>query len=168
MRFEIGLGPLFALLISQSVGAQSHPPPLDTLRAQAKALAGCYQFSWPDSIPALPTLLPRSLELRPVLEGALGYHRLGSFEVRPAEMRNRYRVWKPRGADSLEIELMASATLLPQDILLLGRVVHDTLRGQIIQIDILPDTSHDFPKFRSSVRGRFIATKATCRRRGAA
>ena len=168
MRFEIGLGPLFALLVSQSAGAQSYIPPLDTLRVQAKSLAGCYQFSWPDSIPALPTLLPRSLELRPVLERALGYHRLGSFEVRPAETRGRYRVWKPRGDDSLEIELMASPTLLPQDILLSGRVVHDTLTGQIIQIDVLPDTSHDFPKFRSSVRGSFIATKAVCRRRGAA
>ncbi len=168
MRIAIRLGVVVALGVPQSAGAQSHIPRLDTLRAYARGLAGCYQFSWPDPVPALPTSLPGSLELRPVTQRALGYHRLLYFQVRPAEVKNGYRLWKPMGRDSLEIELMASTGMTPQDVLLTGRVARDTLTGQVVQLDVVPDTTRDFPKFTSSVRGRFVAVRSKCGRRGAA
>ncbi len=163
MRYLLTLQLLTVSALCESLHAQARIPPLDTLRAQAQALAGCYRFSWGDSIPALPTRLPTALELRPALLTALGYHRLGFFQVRPAESRSGYRTWRPLSRDSLEIELMATPELSPKDVTLSGKVLNDTLRGAVVEISVVPDTGLAFPKFRQETVGYFTAERKQCR-----
>ncbi len=143
--------------------AQRRIPSPDSLRAQAAVLSGCYQFPWGDSIPALPSRLPTKLQLSERWFRKLGYHMVGFFEARPAQLqRGAYVAWRPRGRDSLDIALTARSTASPEDLMLSGRVDSDTLKGVITLFTILPDSGHSVPTYSSATVGHFKAARTRC------
>src|SRR4029077_7513761 len=114
-----------ALTIFGNLEGQGKIPSPDTLRAQAALLSGCYRFAYQDSIPPLASRLPTKLELKQLWFRKLGYHRLGFFEVRPAQLqRGAFVAWRPLGRDSLEIDLMATPTFSTEDVRLSGKVIN--------------------------------------------
>ncbi len=162
MRYVPKLVLLMALVLPHGLSGQTHIASADTLRAQAAVLAACYRFSWLDSIRDLPASLPVTLELTSVFDDALGYHRVGFFHVRPAETPHGRRLWRPLKADSIEIELTASPILSPNDVVLTGKLVRDTLRGEVVEVTILPDSGLASFKLQTSTRGAFRATRSKC------
>ncbi len=156
---------LFAIAstVFGNLEAQGRIPSPDTLRAQAALLAGCYRFAYRDSIPALPSRLPTKLELRQLWFRKLGYHRLGFFEVRPAQLqRSAYVAWRPLGRDSLQIELMATPTSSPEDVTLSGTLGSDTLTGVVTEWTAARDSGHGLPTYRTVTVGHFKAARTRC------
>jgi hypothetical protein len=153
---------VLAILPTRGIHAQHLS--VDTLRAHAALLSGCYKFAWPANTPVLPSPLPSKLELTKYWQRELGYHRAGWFTVRPAHLRalGPSVIWRPIGLDSLEVELMAEPTFSPEDVILAGVVVRDTLNGVLSRITFTT-SANSLPKPLTVEVIHFRAVRTACR-----
>jgi hypothetical protein len=158
---HITLAVLCAAGVHAPLGAQTV---LDSLRARAVPLAGCYRFLWADSLTVSAVRLPHRLILTTDLSRSLGYHRLGFFQVHPAHLEpNSYVIWRPRGTDSLQIELDARPVTVPSHFAI-GRLRGDTLTGQLQHVEIEPFTpAQDLPHESVVPLFAFMAVRGKCR-----
>jgi hypothetical protein len=112
------------------LAAQNRQP----TQLDAARLAGCYAITWGDGIGTWDgPRLPVALQLTTQPFDALGWHRFGFYRVVPGRVADSsYTIWRPRGPDSLEIELMAGPVpdVLPP-FFILARLASDTLRGTL-------------------------------------
>lgn len=142
------------------LGGQNQPAP----QAETARLAGCYAVTWGEEIGTWDgPQLPHTIQLTTQPFKVLGWHRVGFYQVLPERLADgSYTIWRVRGADSLEVELMASPVpgTFPA-FFMLARVASDTLRGSLGLLR--PSPGEPLPAPLSLVPFvPFIAARKTC------
>jgi hypothetical protein len=158
----------FSLVLILTVASRSSVhgqiPSSDSLVAWAGHLSGCYRVLLLDSVPHFRIPPPRSLQLSSRWFKALGYHRLGFFEVRPAHVnKSAFVTWRPFTRDSLEVEFMATPTFSPADMILSGRALGDSLTGVISDVAYSGNPPGTVETVRVMRSTRFVGRKTACR-----